>query len=109
MMSPQSIIKKTGQAWKLYVFAILLVVGFICTFWGQAHTQDVYGGAVLGIGLFAGLTSLIFPAVAVRCPSCGARWFWLAISEIHKDHWLNTILNFTACPRCNFTGKQSAR
>jgi hypothetical protein len=109
MFSHNSILKRTGQVWKLHLCFLLAVAGGASIFWGQSRLDSAYGGALFGGGMLAVLLALLFPSFTIRCPSCGARWFWLAISKIHKDQWLKALLSVPTCPSCNFTGERNAR
>lgn len=109
MISPNSVVMKTGQAWKLRLFIVLMLCGGSAMFGAQFKLGGDYSTEFLGVGTLVALLSFVFASLAIRCPSCGARWFWLAISRLDQHQWFNAVINVPACPQCNFTGEQGAR
>lgn len=102
-MFDNSIIKKTGQMWKLYLSFILLLLGVASLFIGikiaEIKSHSLAAFLVLG-GLIVGLSSLIFGIVSVRCPNCKAPWLWQGMSGQSPGNWLIWLMSRTACPKC---------
>jgi hypothetical protein len=99
-----SIIKKTGQIWKLNVTFLSLMSGSGLLFYG-VHIMDTKPYAsvaplVVG-GLIIDLASVIFGCLSVRCPHCKARWLWQAVSSQSPGNWLSWLMSRTECPKCN--------
>jgi len=99
-MLARSVITKSGQLWKLLTCLALIIIGGISMCWGQSHLDTNYGGWLLASGMVAVFGALIFACVGIRCPSCGAKWFWLAVNRQASNKWLNWLLTQSACPEC---------
>lgn len=103
-MFDNSIIKKSGQMWKLQLSFILIVIGGISLLFGikMTNTQpDSISISLVFGGIIVSLASLIFGIVSVRCPICKAPWLWLGISGKSSGEWLSWLLSRTECPKCN--------
>jgi hypothetical protein len=96
MIFPNTVIRKTGQWWKWLLFQCLLIVAAFAMFAGQWFTNlrglEAYG-ALLGLLAFG------FAAFFIRCPACGARWFWQAISNRNQVKW-GSLMQQESCPAC---------
>ena len=99
-----SIIKKSGQSWKMRVsFAGIIISGALMfggSFIGGTNTQfDFY--SLIPIGALIGMLSFLFAILAIRCPNCKDKWFWRAVSKKDKNNWLIWLENQSNCPECN--------
>lgn len=45
--------------------------------------------AAVGVSVCFEIAVFLFPAIAIRCPNCGAHWFWIAILKQRSDNWFN--------------------
>jgi len=92
-MFKDSVIRKTGQWWKLVIGIGALLLGSIAPIFAAIGMSWTMGTiiAVLGYGF-----SLAF----IRCPECGQRWFWRALiySEMYRP-----LFTKPGCPSCNFS------
>lgn len=61
------------------------------------------------VSVIFGLGALVFGSLAVRCPDCGARWVWIAISERDHNEWLPWLLTLAACPKCGYGAPEEVR
>jgi hypothetical protein len=93
------------QRWKLWLWAIVLVlsgIGFFATDW-LSHALGIHAGLVtvgaIGIGAFV----LVGASLSIRCPSCGLSLAWYGLSKQAHHAWLSWLLNAEACPRCGFS------
>jgi hypothetical protein len=102
-MSDKSLLKSSGQLWKLYASFVLSFLGLALVMLAvaapgrygvNASILLIVGGLVLGIGAF------IWACLAIRCPSCGAKLFWIAVSRETPTDWLSKLLGRTSCPAC---------
>ncbi len=102
-MSDKSLLKSSGQLWKLYASFVLSFLGLALVMLAvaapgrygvNASILLIVGGLVLGIGAF------IWACLAIRCPSCGAKLFWIAVSRETPADWLSKLLGRTSCPAC---------
>ena len=105
-MSGATLIRRTGQWWKLQVAFGMLLVGGASMFFGLRNLERqpwwipavlVLGGIVVVFG------SLVFGCIAVRCPKCRAPWIWMAVKGQESGQWLQWLLSLSKCPRCGFS------
>jgi hypothetical protein len=91
-MAAPSVIRATGQLWKLVLAIAALVVGSIAPLWPEATGLDWTTGTILAVAGYA------FGCLAIRCPQCGSRWFW----EAALDAGLyGRLFGAPTCPKCN--------
>jgi hypothetical protein len=107
-MFERSILAISGQLTKAAVSLTLFLAGGLLTFMGafgrvssSPETQLVLATAGILVALGAG----IYGVTSIRCPKCGARWLWLAVSKSGASSWLATLLSRDKCPVCNWIGK----
>jgi len=89
-MLKASVIAKTGQNWKFNLALLALLAGSVVPIF-PAVGLSWTAGTVLAIAGY------VFGVALIRCPSCGARWFWDALMdpEIYKAVFTNST-----CPGC---------
>jgi hypothetical protein len=99
-MFSNSVIRKTGQWWKLVVGTVVLLVGSIVPAFEASGMSWTVGTilAVLGYG---------FIIAFIRCPSCELRWFWKAL--LYAEMY-GPLFKKAACPDCahDFGGTDAA-
>jgi hypothetical protein len=99
-MFAESVIRKTGQWWKLVVGVVALLAGSIVPVFESVGMSWTVGTviAVVGYG---------FTLAFIKCPSCDLRWFWKALlySEMYSP-----LFTKSSCPSCehNFGGGTSS-
>jgi hypothetical protein len=98
-MFRESVIRKTGQWWKLVVGVLALLIGSIVPAFEASGMSWTVGTiiAVIGYG---------FTLAFIKCPSCDQRWFWKALmyAEIYGP-----LFSTSSCPGCeNDFGGDSA-
>jgi predicted RNA-binding Zn-ribbon protein involved in translation (DUF1610 family) len=99
-MFDKSVIARTGQKWKLALAIALVIAGAATLLIGL--NAKAAGIAILGLPVaFAGM---LFGGLAVRCPSCGNRWVWNAMSNQGQASWLTWLASQTQCPQCGKHG-----
>ena len=92
-----TIIERSRQRWKLAASFICLALATPLIIRGH----DVGSGIALPLlGALLGLSGLLFGLLAIRCPLCGARWVWLAVSEQPASRWFQWLDSQRACPSC---------
>lgn len=100
----QPLLTATGQLWKLGSAGVSLIVGNLLLW---LHVSVVPRGglgmmlSVAGSGL--ALLGLAFCCVAVRCPRCGARWVWWAVSRQSLNEGWRWLTRLRRCPNCGYT------
>lgn len=98
------IVTKTGQRWKkilqIYGLGIGMAISLSIDF--ADYSFYIYGYPLYVYVDLAAILCLVFPWIAIRCPSCGMRWDWQAVKEsksIFVDKWHESI---DSCPQCQF-------
>jgi hypothetical protein len=89
-MAQASVIRLTGQAWKVALGAAALVGGSFAPL-VAATGMSWTAGTVLAVAGYA------FTCLAVRCPACGSRWFWQAALDASL---YSRLFRGQSCPRC---------
>lgn len=103
MMSDNSLLKSSGQAWKPYTSFALSLLGLILLLL-PISSPDRYGDRasilliVGGLGLAVG--SFVWASLSIRCPACKAKLFWIAVSGHSPTDWLTWLLRRVDCPVC---------
>lgn len=72
---------------------------------GSDETRALLAAAAVLLAFAAWLWAVL----AVRCPSCGARLFWRAISEHGIVDWLTWLESLSSCPDCGDAGEKGLR
>jgi hypothetical protein len=92
MILKQSVLYRTGQAWKCRAMLGLLIMGFF-TFSFTLGAISYLGLALFAFGFATGV-------IGIRCPSCGVRWLWAGISNAQRRDWGRQMLTSASCPAC---------
>lgn len=89
-MFTDSVIRKTGQWWKLLVGVIALVIGSFVPMFEASGMSWTVGTiiAVIGYG---------FTLAFIKCPSCDLRWLWRAL--LYSDMY-GPLFRKSSCPSC---------
>ena len=103
-MFANSIVARTGQAWKFWLGFIWQALGAIAM-WGGLQWHPV-PWLVLG-GLATTILATIFQWSAIRCRRCGARWLWMAVRTQKASMWFRWLRQQAKCPRCGYDGGAS--
>ena len=111
MTSTNSLLQKANQAWKLKaLYAAIAVSGVLMLFaqWRIASlTPNQFALAMLS-GVAIGLGGLVASCLFIKCPTCGARWFWHAVSTKHSGSWLHWLESQESCPVCGAYSSDTA-
>jgi hypothetical protein len=103
-------LKYTGQYNKWLLFQIIFFVcGLIILFQGFLYDpigEDLTFTIVLS-STFIAFIFFILSALLIRCPQCGYRFYWHAISKIKQSKWLKWLLELNECPQCKFKDPMS--
>jgi len=98
-----TLLKRTDQLWKLYVFVALMALGAgVTLFQGflyrvmdkETITYLVIGGMLLVTGVFAWAYSSII------CPACKLKLLWYSITKEGLGTWFTWLINLEKCPQC---------
>ena len=104
MMPGIALIERTSQLWKLRLGMAGALLGTAVRI-GASEFDGLASGHSMALGfggLFVALAGVVYLCIAVRCPDCGARWFWLMASKPSGDptHW---SMSSQACTAIHFT------
>ncbi len=95
-----SVIVHTGQTWKLVIAVLALLAGSILPAFPSLSMSWTVG-TVLAFGGYG------FGLLLIRCPDCGAHWFWDAImrAELYQ-----ALFGRPICPSCSrdFSGEDTS-
>ena len=101
-MYPDSVIRKTGQGWKIQVGFWLMVAGGFLMFAVELFIDSDEFYSLLSIGLLMSFIGIVFLMSTVHCPKCKANWIWMAASKRGiTEKWGKGLLMLTDCPECN--------
>jgi hypothetical protein len=108
-MFDRTYVKKSGQLWKLAVVGSLTVIGLALMWLGQRRlgespSSEDSGLIMLVVGVGLGLASGVWAVWAVRCPRCGSKLLWRAVSEQDSGSWLQWLMAQDECPSCRPAG-----
>ena len=96
-------ISKTGQSWKIILLFTALLLSGASMIYGQFNidtlSNNLFFVFVAG-GTIIGLLSFIIACVSIKCPICGSKWFWSAVSGQGKNEWVFWLNSLRACPKC---------
>jgi hypothetical protein len=97
-------LKHSGQLWKpilgwSLIAAGLTALGATQREWGLSISSETWALIVLSANL-VNVSAFVWMIRRIRCPRCGERLFWRAISG--KDHpaGLKWFSEFRTCPSC---------
>jgi len=107
---------RSHQRWKLYAgfvpvaaAAVSFVAGLLA--FGKcdslAHAQcatATRGSALMLAGTGLGVAGFIWLCLSVRCPKCGTRVIWWAMSKKASGAWLAATVSLQTCPKCGGGG-----
>ena len=102
-VSGESLMAKSHQAWKLHAMVAAMVAsGALMAFAGwkiDGLTPDQFAFYMLS-GVILGLGSMAVACLSIRCPNCGDRWLWRAVSKRDSGIWLAWLESQKSCPAC---------
>jgi hypothetical protein len=101
----RSYLKKAGQLWKCYLGTAVVLLGAALIWIGTSRMDApaATGIDIMLAGIVVGLAGMVWSALAVRCPKCGTRLVWRAVSEQSTANWLMWLLHLDSCPSCKAT------
>lgn len=102
MNRDESILYRTGQKWKFWLMPLCVWVGIAMMLIASWLKDRLETSWLLGAIFFAALMILggfVLPAIIIKCPNCGARWFWLAVTKQQSKNWFRWLFQ-TGCPVC---------
>jgi hypothetical protein len=103
-MVDQSVVRRSGQWWKMVAGFSALIAGGIVLYDGIANRHL---GEIL-IALAIEVTSAVITCLAVRCPRCRDPWVWRAARTIDVNALVPWLVSLRACPVCGDDGRTNA-
>ena len=100
MIPKESILSRTGQAWKFQLTMFCLLIALVLMLYAESRIDSLTPegfSLVMMLGVFIGLGGFFYAAVAIRCPDCGTHWFWDAVSGLRSDRWILGLFR-SDCP-----------
>ena len=73
---------------------------FIDLYYPGAYENYLMLTLTLGFSII--LFAYIFASVSIKCPSCGDKWFWRAISKIRSKNAFKWLNKAESCPVCDY-------
>jgi predicted RNA-binding Zn-ribbon protein involved in translation (DUF1610 family) len=99
------VLQATGQTWKVHAATALNFSGLALMVWGVLSNPYL----VLA-GVSMALLGAVFCSFAIRCPQCGAHWYWRSF-KAHKfgfkPGWARELFRQVECPSCSYKGPAS--
>lgn len=105
MRGPVSLLEKSNQRWKVFLFiglmalgaAVTLLQGLLYTPLGkELTTQLVIGGMVLIAATF------FWAGQNIVCPQCKLKLLYYAITKVGLGSWYDWLLTEEKCPDCGY-------
>lgn len=101
-----SALQASGQMWKVHATTATLFVSF------GLMISAIFSGLYLFFGGVAlGAVGIALCSLAIRCPQCGARWYW----RLFKAHgygtrtgWARELFRQTECSSCGYNRHDGA-
>lgn len=102
-MLDRSFLTRSRQLWKLLTAMLVMAFGFYLTVGLSRQAGSSTRGLLCFFGgLFLSFAAMIWVALSVRCPKCGARLIWRAATTHGVGDWLGDLLRSGTCPSCGF-------
>lgn len=95
-----NIIKQTGQQKKLAIGAVIVILALLAAGLPVYITNEI-GYFWTAVGAVIGFIGMIYIFTGVKCPSCDAKWMWLAASGKAGMNHPRDLHKMTHCPVCN--------
>jgi rubredoxin len=111
-MFDNSIVRKTGQMWKVYLGILGFLAGVVTMEVGfLLSPASTVGAVVLVVGINIMLGSSAFAMAAIRCPDCRANFVWEARATAgrHPGNLFSELSKLSECPRCANQGDSAKK
>ena len=100
-----TLLQRTNQLWKIYLFAVLFVLGCAAAllqgfFYAPLGTELAMQIGLVGVGLVVG--SFVWAGQSVTCPKCQAKLMYHAFRHQNFSRWLSWLVEQEVCPKCGY-------
>jgi len=100
-----TLLQRTDQAWKLYLFMALFVLGCAATllqgFFYASLGKELAMQVGIG-GIFLIIGSFIWAGQNVTCPKCQVKLLYHAFRHHGFFRWLSWLIEQEVCPKCGY-------
>ena len=99
MERKESVIRISQQMWKIWLGYVIGLVGGVIVVATAIYRGELPPATEVLLMLIGGLLVLgaqAFPCVAIKCPACGAKWYWIALTK-KSMRW---FWSQSECPEC---------
>ena len=106
----ESYVKNSGQAWKVWVFLVLLFGGFLLFTLALSrtlHLPETVAIIFVLVALGISIADFVWLSLAIRCRKCAASIGWHAMRRRDAGTWLFWLLQSDSCPACGIGGSKS--
>jgi len=98
-----TLLQRTDQAWKLYLFMALFVLGCAATllqgFFYASLGKELAMQVGIG-GIFLIIGSFVWAGQNVTCPKCQVKLLYHAFRHHGFFRWLSWLIEQESCPKC---------
>jgi len=100
----------TGQAWKLKVFYVLIVLTgtlfarFVLSYNGIEVMPGLGEARSPALFLTIGIGAFLWLLLSIQCPTCDALPVWIVLREVDASRWLLDLSQSDRCPVCGQQG-----
>lgn len=98
-MFEETFLRRTRQAWKLWLAIALIVAGGAMSL----LVADRFGVFLAGLGV--GVLGLLWLFAGIRCPYCRANLGWIAANKGHGTQAGASLIFMKQCPVCGADGR----
>ena len=106
-MYDHTIIKKTGQGWKMILSCTLEVIGgvlLVVSITNLGNSQHAMAGLLFGMLMV--VIGFIYECLGISCPNCKMRWVWFSKSNESSGNWILWLSSLASCPECGEAGNE---
>jgi hypothetical protein len=89
--------------WKVYLMVGIIGVSAYLLALGRTRLDWVSPREAIGFqiaSLIVFIASQVYICIAVRCPTCGARWVYMSLGATIWSKWVDWLVKLERCPRC---------
>lgn len=106
-MFNNSLIKKSGQMWKIYIFCMCIVSnGAFLIFYLTNNNLNLYEIYFLLLSIILASLGMLYGILFIRCPYCGIHLPQYYIGKENVNRWLISLLSCKTCPVCKGHGNK---
>ncbi len=89
----------TGQKWKIQLFIFCNVIAMLVMLYGLVF-QEKNHMFVIFFGFVLFFVTFIWVNFSIKCPECGCKWHWWAISKKDSKLHRKWLAIGSKCPAC---------